>query len=111
MDAPIVGGLLAFLGGAAVSALNYWINRRALEKKPSALASLSVVRQLLSVGYLAAVFFLSRALSVEVTWPLVGAALGLTVPAVLLSFRLAKRNDSLSAGTGSSEEEGGDSDE
>lgn len=93
MNAPIVGGLLAFLGGAAVSLLNYWINYRTLKRKPAALASMSVVRQLLSVGYLAAVFLLAKVLPWDYMPLLLGAAIGLTVPSVLLSMRLAKLND------------------
>lgn len=99
MTSPIIGGLLAFLGGCAVSALNFWINLGALKKKPSALASLSIVRQLWSVGYLVAVFFLARVLPWDIVPLLVGAAVGLTVPAFLFSMRLAKINDSLASGS------------
>lgn len=97
MSSPIVGGVLASVGGAAVAALNFRISLRALKAGPSALASLSFVRQLLSVAYLAAAFFLARALPWGVTPLLVGAAIGLTVPSILLSLRLAKISDSLPA--------------
>lgn len=97
VDLPVIGGALAFLGGAAVSALNFWINLRTLKANPSALAYMSVVRQLLNVAYLVAVFFLARVLPWGYTAPLVGAAVGLTLPAIFLSMRLAKINDSLSA--------------
>lgn len=96
MDAPLVGGLLAFLGGCAVSALNFAINLRALKKHPDRLASLSVVRQIISVAYLAAAYFLGKVLPWGYAPLLIGAAIGLTVPSVLLSLRLAKINDSLS---------------
>lgn len=99
MEAPIVGGALAFLGGAAVSALNYCINLRTLRKKPAALANVSIVRQLLNVGYLAAVFFLARVLPWDYLPLLLGAAIGLTAPAVLLSLRLARINDALPSKT------------
>ena len=97
MDAPIVGGLLAFLAGCAVSSLNYWISLRTLKRKPSALASMSSVRQILSVICIAVVYLLAKRLPWGTTAPLVGAAVGLTVPSVLLSFKLAKINDSLPA--------------
>lgn len=93
MDSPIVGGLLAFLGGAAVSFLNYRISLRTLKRKPSALASMSVVRQLLSVAYLVAAFLVSKILPWDYVPMLLGAAVGLTVPSVLLSLRLARLND------------------
>ena len=76
MDQPLVQGLLAFLGGAAVSGLNALLSARLLEKKPAAFASFSAVRQLFNVAYLVLVFFGSRALGWDVTAPLVGAALG-----------------------------------
>lgn len=96
MGAPIIGGLLAFLGGAAVSALNFWINLRTLRRKPQALASMAIVRQLLNVGYLVGVFFLAKLLPWDYLPLLLGAAIGLTVPAFLLSLYLAKLNDAQS---------------
>ena len=111
MDAPIIGGLLAFLGGACISVLNYVINLRTLKRKPSALASVAVLRQLLSVGYLAAVFFLGGVLPWDRTPLLLGAALGLTLPAILLSLRLAKQNDAMSAEKKKALEKGADSHE
>ena len=95
MESPVVGGVLAFLGGCAVSFLNYFINARTLKKKPAALASVSVVRQLFSVGYLALVFFLARVLPWEPMPLLLGAAVGLTIPSILLAMRLAGVNDSM----------------
>lgn len=97
MGSPIVGGLLAFLGGCAVSALNYGINLRVLKRRPAALASMSIVREILSVVYLAAAYLLANVLPWGYVPLLVGAALGLTIPSIFLSFRLAKINDALSA--------------
>ena len=51
MDQPLVQGLLAFLGGAAVSGLNALLSARLLNRKPSAYASFSAVRQLCSGSY------------------------------------------------------------
>lgn len=111
LGTSIIGGLLAFLGGAAVSWLNYRINLRTLEKKPSALASISILRQLLSVGYLVAVFLLSGVLPWGHVPLLVGAALGLTIPSILLSLRLARINDSRPAGAEPSSGKGEDPNE
>ena len=52
MDQPLVQGLLAFLGGAAVSGLNALLSARLLNRKPSAYASFSAVRQLFNVACL-----------------------------------------------------------
>jgi len=93
MEAPFIGGMLAFLGGTVISAINFAVNLLVLRWKPSALPSMSVVRQVLSIGYLAAVFFLSQVLPWEHVPLLLGAALGLTIPAFLFSFLLARIND------------------
>ena len=95
MDQPIVQGIAAFLGGAAVSGLNAALSARLLKRRPSAYASFSAVRQLFSVGYLVIVFFAARALGWDVTAPLLGAALGLTALSMLFSVFLA-RYDKLS---------------
>lgn len=94
METQIVGGLLAFLGGVAISILNYCINRWTLKNKPDALAAMSVVRQLLNLVYLFAVFFLRNVLPWDIAWLLIGAALGLTVPSILLSVWLARQSTS-----------------
>lgn len=90
MSSPLTGAFLAFLGGAVIAGVNYGINLRALREKPSSLASLSTLRQLLSVGYLAAVYLLTPSLPWDLTPLLVGAALGLTIPAILFAFRLSR---------------------
>ena len=112
MGNPIVGGILAFLGGAVISAVNYGINLTILKKNPALLASLGIVRQLLNVGYLVLVFFLSKRLPWELLPLLIGAAVGLTVPSFLLSMRLARKNESLSSQQSKpSSEKGADLDE
>lgn len=111
MDSPIVGGLLAFLGGCAVAWLNYRVNLRTLRKKPEALASMSVVRQLLNVAYLAAVFLLRKVLPWDAAELLIGAAAGLTLPSILLALRLAKQNDRENQASAPDAPKGGEPDE
>ena len=93
MDQPIVQGVLAFVGGVIVSGLVALLSARVLKKKPSAYASFSAVRQLLNVGYLVLVFFVSRGRGWDVTAPLIGAALGLTGASMLFAVLLARYND------------------
>ena len=104
MGWQLLGGLLAFLGGAAVSGINYAMNRRALRRRPGALASVSILRQALNVAYLAAVFLMRGVLSWEPAPLLVGAAVGLTVPGILLALLLAKQNDAARNGRGKGDE-------
>lgn len=100
----------AFLGGAAVAYLNYRINLRALRKKPDMLASLSIVRELLSVLYLLLVYVFSARVPGGRVPMLIGAAVGLTVPSVLLSLRLAKISEAAAAQPEELSGEGGDQD-
>ena len=93
MNQPIIQGILAFVGGVIVSGIAALLSARVLKKKPSAYASFSAVRQLLSVGYLVLVFFGSRARGWDVTAPLIGAALGLTGASMLFAALLAQYND------------------
>ncbi len=103
MESPLAGGVLALLGGCAVSLLNYSINLRTLKNKPSALASVSVVRQVLSIGYLVLVFALAGVLPWDHMPLLLGAAVGLTIPSILLAVRLAGVNDSINKNKARSE--------
>ena len=103
MTASWIGGIVSFAIGSVISYLIYRMNLRILKKEPDKLASFSVVRQLLSAGYLFIVFFLSRRLPWNTMAMLLGAAIGLTVPAVLLAFRLAGMNDSASKNTNAAE--------
>lgn len=104
----ITAAALALLGGAAVAYLNYRINLRALRKKPDALASLSFLRELLSVVYFVLVFYFSAPLESGRVPVLICAAVGLTIPSVLLAMRLSKISEQMSAQTEESSGEGED---
>ena len=54
----------------------------------------AVIRQVINVAYLAAVYFVSSAVLSSVVYPLVGAVVGLTVPMFIFTFKLVKKNDS-----------------
>lgn len=105
MGQSIIGGLLAFLGGTAVSAVNYAINSATLRKAPERLASMSIVCQILSVAYFIAVYLLRDILPWGMMPLLIGAALGLTIPNILFSMRLAKKNDAMNEKARKGEEE------
>ncbi len=108
MLSPVLAAVLAFVGGAAVSWLNYRINLRTLKTKPSALGSVSAVRQILSIAWLVIVYLVSGALGLDRMYPLLGAAFGLTIPSILLALRLAKINDSLRKGGATASGKGDD---
>ena len=92
MDNPLVGGLLAFLAGTALSGLNYGITGWVLKAHPNLLPWTTILRQLISVGGLVGAYLLGGILPWGRTPLLLGAAAGLTIPSILLSLRLSKRS-------------------
>ncbi|MBQ6824673.1 MAG: hypothetical protein IJP27_08465 [Clostridia bacterium] len=91
----IIGAALAFIVGAAVAVLNYSLSRFMLKKHPQQYAAMQVVRQLLQVGYLLAIFFLAGYTPWDRMWLLVGGCLGVTLPMIWFTMQLLKLNQSL----------------
>ena len=107
----LIGGTVAFIPGALISYLIFRMNLRILKTKPDRLASFSIVRQLVSAGYLFLVFFLSRLLPWSTMSMLLGAASGVTIPAILLAFRLAGINNTENKRAAGAVEKGDDAHE
>lgn len=80
MNHGIFGAALTFVGGAAIAYVNYLLSRTVLRKKPDFVAATAVVRQVLNVVYLAALYFLSPYTPWGLVPLLIGAALGITLP-------------------------------
>lgn len=91
MTDSIVGILLAFLLGAVLAYVNYRLTRHAALNPNERFAGVSILRQMLNLGYLAAVFFLAPYTPWDRTWLLVGAVVGLTLPTFLFTFLLLRR--------------------
>lgn len=91
MNHWIVGALLALLGGVGIALLNYALSGRVIRKKPAAYASFGMVRQLIHAAYLLALFCLAPLTPWELLPLLVGGALGMTLPLLALSPRLARQ--------------------
>ena len=95
MDLGLIAALvISLLGGVAMASVNYIITNAVMKKKPDMLSMTAVVRQVINVAYLAAVYFVSSAVLSSVAYPLVGAVIGLTVPMFIFTFKLVKKNDS-----------------
>lgn len=84
------GALAAALGGVAIGALCYLLSRLVLLRQPGLFAYLSFGRQLLQVGYLAALYFLQPLLPWPLAALLVGGAVGLTAAMVFSTRKLMK---------------------
>ena len=94
MNQSILFAVPAALGGAVIALINARLTRRTAEKKPESIGSIFLVRQLLNVGYLALVYYLSHRWADSMTPLLIGAVLGLTVPSFLFALRLSRENSS-----------------
>ena len=90
MEHWIFGALLTFLAGAAVSFLNYCISRTVIRKKPDAYPMTTVVRQIMNVAFLAAVYFIAPYTPWGLIPLLVGAALGSTLTMFFFTYLLVK---------------------
>ena len=91
METKYIAALIAFLGGALISLINALITAKQVKSSEEQnLANVSLLRQALSMIYLAATFFVIRKLGIDPMMPLLGAAIGLTVPAILFTLTIAK---------------------
>lgn len=92
MGSDLIGGLLAFAVGAALAYGNFRLTKNMLLKKTGAsgVGAVSILRQVINVGYLVLVYFLAPKLPCSMIALLVGAVLGLTIPMFLFTFRLTK---------------------
>ena len=84
-------GIAAFVGGAAVSWVNYLLLRFLLKKKGEAgIGMVSPLRTILSVAYLLILFLIGKKTGLNTTALLIGGALGLTVMLTFFTFRLTR---------------------
>ncbi len=90
MEHWLVGALLAALAGVLISAGNYALSRRIMEKKPGLLAAMSIPRQLVNVVYFVALYLLSSVTPWGVAELLIGGAVGLTGAMFYFTGKLLK---------------------
>lgn len=83
-------GVAGFFAALAAAMLSAFVSR-VLSARGTSLAAVSMMRQLLNVLVLTAAYFVADALEISVVAVLVGAALGLTVPLIYLTFRSIRR--------------------
>lgn len=98
MDLPVFGVVFGVLTGAFVSALNYLVSRTVLRKKPKLYTLTPVARQVINVGYLIALYFLSPSLPWGRTLLLFSGVTGITVSMIFFTFRLVKEAKSAPPG-------------
>ena len=91
MPDSIIGALLAALLGGVIAYVNYRLTAHTTDNPNERFAGVSIIRQMLNVGYLAAVFFLAPYTPWDRIWMLAGAVAGLTLPILIFTFLLLRR--------------------
>ena len=90
METQYTAALIAFLGGAVISLINAVITAKQVKSNKDAMGNASVLRQILGLIYLAATYFVVRKLGIDYFLPLLGAAIGVTIPAILFAKKKEK---------------------
>ena len=92
MENNFVGALLAFIAGAIVCFVNYKLSDYFIKRHKNMFSLVSVIRQIIQVGYLVLLFFISGYTPWDKTFILTGGCLGVTIPMLVSTYKLLKTN-------------------
>ena len=95
IKADIFGATLAFGIGVLITAMNYKIAKRVLQKQPSKYAASQILKQLVQVIFLILLFVLGPYTPWDRIWLVAGGVIGITLPMFWFTYSLVKFNDSL----------------
>lgn len=90
MPNEIIASFAALLGGALIAFINYLISRCVLMKRAGLFSSVSLMHQILNVGYIVALYCIAVKTGTNLIYMLVGGALGVTLPMLLFIPKLIK---------------------
>lgn len=95
MNHSIIGAVIAAIIGLLVAFINYVISKKVLIKAPEKFSLITVVRQILQIGFLAVAYFIGTKIqSVDPVYLMVGAVLGMTLPMIYFTKKLLAVNES-----------------
>lgn len=97
----LIGAVIAVLAGAVIAWINYRLTAKATDNRSRLYSVVPVLRQLLNVGFLAAVYLIAPLTPWDRIWLLAGAVIGLTVPMFVFTFLLLHKvnNDNTQSGS------------
>lgn len=95
VDAGLLGGVAAFVFGAILALVNYLISRAVMRRKPSMFSFTAVVRQLINIGGLAALYFAAPHTPFGTLPLVIGGVLGETLPMLYFTFLLLRDEKSV----------------
>ncbi len=92
MSPDITGAVVAALTGVIIAFLNYQISKYVLIKMPEKYSFTTIIRQLVQVSFLVAVYFIAEKLNLNQIYLLIGAVLGTTIPMLFFTKKLLSFN-------------------
>lgn len=95
MNENIVGAIITFALGVVVSYLSFLISKAILTKQPGKFAFSTVLRQMVQIFYLVAVYFISKHVPWDTWYMLIGAVLGVTIPMIYFTSKLLQINKNI----------------
>lgn len=108
MNYDIIGAVIAAVTGVAIAFVNYLFSKKMLIKAPEKYSFITVIRQVIQVGFLALVYFIGAKTEIaDPVYLLVGAVLGMTVPMFFFTKKLLSVNNGLSRKTEKKEDDNG----
>ena len=94
MNLNIIGAVVTAVLGFLIAFVNYTFSKAVLRKASEKYALITVARQVLQIGFLIIVYFVGTKTQVaDVTYLLVGAVLGITIPMFIFTRKLLKLNE------------------
>ncbi len=91
----IIGAIVAAIAGFLIAFINYTFSKKVLMKAPDKFFTSTMARQVLHVLFLVLVYFIGTKTEIaNVTYLLVGAVLGMTIPMVYFTKKLLSLNKS-----------------
>lgn len=88
----LLAGGIGFIFGSLVAFVNMCITRRGLQKNSAnAVMAASLLRMLVNIAALAAVYFTRKLLPLPFYGTIIGTAVGLSLVGILLNLRLSKK--------------------
>ncbi len=95
MNPDIIGVIVAIIVGFLIALTNYSISKKVLLKAPEKFSIVTVVRQVLQIGFLVIVYFIGDKIqAVNTIALLVGAVFGMTLPMIYFTKKLLSINQS-----------------
>lgn len=94
MNGDIVGAIVTFALGTGISGLNFLLSKAILTKAPEKYAISTILRQIIQILYIVAVYFIAPYTPWDLWYLVFGAVFGVTIPMFYFTHKLIKINDS-----------------